>query len=81
MKRPISFRLYIIHSKEIKMHCLKLPCTVCLKDREVMTESDAIDGYICTPCVLSAKNKGKVIKIIDGAPRGYVKGTTTPTKQ
>lgn len=63
------------------MQCIKTVCIVCDREREVMSEFDFIPHFVCTPCVVAKKNEGKTIKILDGAPRGYVKGTSTPTKQ
>jgi len=63
------------------MRCITVTCTHCYKMREVMSEQDTIDDFLCSPCHIQIQSKDKVIKILDGAPRGYVKGTTNPVKQ
>lgn len=78
--KQIKRKLKLISSREPKMHCLKVKCNKCLKEREIMTEHDQIDDYVCTVCILADKNAGKTIKVLDGAPRGYVKGTDNPCK-
>ncbi len=73
-------KLTLVSDREPEMRIIKVICTVCTKEREIMTEHDALEGFVCTPCLLAKKNEGKVIKTIDGAPRGYVKGTNNPCK-
>lgn len=59
----------------------KFTCCRCLEDRDVMSDKDTHPLYLCSACVLYDKTKHDIVVFLDGAPRGYVKGSHNPVNQ
>lgn len=59
----------------------KFTCTICLEVMDVMSSKDEDLNFKCGSCVWKARTKDEASTQLDGAPRGYVRGSRTPVKQ